>query len=228
MIKSEITYLDIIEAYNKSSFRVIENRFGNKYFYPIVLLLFISLSIFSINSYTSYANQIIIFLGFLLFICIYRYFKYINKRTISYYGEDTRFFIKQNETYWLGIRALIFFEELKKKNCNQQIIKEEYILDLINKELTLKKFDIFQTPVFILLGSLWGIFINKLVDKLDISYLYIFIFVLFLVSYFFYSFVSTFRTQESKINDLKLFICWYNEISPNLKKFAYSKEKFSN
>ncbi len=154
--------------------------------------------------------------------CIYLYSKHINNKVVTYFGESSKAFIEQNEIHWRGIRALIFFENIKKENLH---LSEDWISETIEKELNLKKFKILKTPIFLGLISVWGMLINSIFDKIELSVLWVFFFMLPIITYVFYSVVSILRTEESKMNDLKLFIHWYKVIAPTIEKFQISKEK---
>lgn len=222
MTNHETNYLKVLEVFSGSSLSVIETRFGNRYIFKTILLIFSIVSVGSIFYCNEYSNWIINVLGLIIMTSLFFYFKYINNKAISYFGESSKAFIKQNEIYWRGIRALIFFENIQKQNLD---LDESIIIEIIEKDLNLKKLEILKTPVFLGLLTVWGMLINSIFDKVELSVLWIFFFILLIITYFSYGIVSVLRTEESKMNDLKLFIHWYKVIAPTIEKFQISKEK---
>ncbi|MDD2448550.1 MAG: hypothetical protein PHG10_02695 [Sulfurimonas sp.] len=221
MISEETNYLKVLEAFNNSNLSVIETKFGNRYISKTIFAVFLILSIGSIYYSEENSSWIIILFGLIVMFSIFFYFKYINNKAISYFGESSKAFIKQNEIHWRGIRALIFFESIQEEKLQ---LDENMVLKIIEKELSLKKFEILKTPIFIGLLTVWGMLINSIFDKTELSILWIFFFALLIITYFSYGLVSVLRTEESKINDLKLFIHWYKVTAPIIEKFYISKE----
>ncbi|MDX1808568.1 MAG: hypothetical protein R3331_03400 [Sulfurospirillaceae bacterium] len=223
MTNKETNYLKVLEAFNNSNLSVIETKFGKRYISKIIFVIFLILSISSIYcAKENSSSWIIIALGLMMMFSIFLYFKHINNKVISYFGESSKAFIKQNEIYWRAIRALIFFENIQNQKLD---LDENIIIEIIEKELNLKKIEILKTPVFLGLLTVWGMLINSIFDKTELSVLWIFFFILLMITYFSYGLVSVLRTEESKMNDLKLFIHWYNVIAPTIGKFHISEEK---
>jgi hypothetical protein len=221
MTNQEINYLKVLEAFHNSSLSTIETRFGNKYIFKIITSVFLILSVSSIFYFNEYSRWIIIALGLMMMFSIFLYFKHINNKVISYFGESSKAFIKQNKVNWRGIRALIFFESIQKQKLD---LDEKNIMETIEKELVLKKFEILKTPIFIGLLTVWGMLIKSIFDKSELPILWIFFFILLIITYFSYGLVSVLRTEESKMNDLKLFIHWCKVIAPTIEKFHIAKE----
>ena len=94
--------------------------------------------------------------------------------------------------------------------------------------MNLKKFEILKTPVFLGLLTVWGMLINSIFDKTELPVVWIFFFILVIITYFSYGLVSVLRTEESKMNDLKLFIHWHKVVAPTIEKFQISKEMTCN
>lgn len=217
----ETNYLKVLEAFNNSNLSVIETKFGNRYILKIIFLVFLILSIGSIYFSKENSNWLIIAFGSIMMFCIFLYFKHINNKAVSYFGESSKAFIKQNEINWRGIRALVFFENIQKQKLD---LDEKIITETIEKESNLKKFEILKTPIFIGLLTVWGMLINSIFDKSELPILWIFFFILLIITYISYGLVSVLRTEESKMNDLKLFIHWYKVIVPTIENLYIDKE----
>lgn len=224
MYNQETNYLKVLEAFSGSNLSTIETRFGNRYIFKIIFAVFLIVSIGSIFCCNKYSNWIIISLGLVMMVFIFFYFKHVNNRAISYFGECCRAFIKQNEVNWRGVRALIFFENIQKEKLH---LDETIIIETIEKELNLKKLEILKTPVFLGLLTVWGMLINSIFDKTELPVLWIFFFALLIITNFSYGLVSVLRTEESKMNDLKLFIHWYKVVLPTIEKFQMNEEMMS-
>lgn len=225
MNNQEANYLKVLKEFNSSNLSTIETRFGNKYISKIIFAIFLIVSVGSIYCSKEYSNWVIIILGSIMMFCIFLYFKHINNKVVSYFGESSKAFTKQNEINWRGIRALIFFENIQKEKL---YLDENMIIETIEKELNLKKLEILKTPVFLGLLTVWGMLINNIFDKTELSVLWIFFFILLIITYFSYGLVSVLRTEESKMNDLKLFIHWHKVIAPTIEKFQIRNEKTCN
>ncbi|MFA5427353.1 MAG: hypothetical protein WC279_04000 [Sulfurimonas sp.] len=224
MYNQEANYLKVLKEFNSSNLLAIETKFGNRYIFKIILVVFLIVSVGSIFYCNEYSNWIINVFGLIMMTSIFFYFKYINNKATSYFGENCRAFIKQNEVNWRGVRALIFFENIQKEKLQ---LDEKIILDTIDKELNFKKFEILKTPVFIGLLTVWGMLINSIFDKTELPILWIFFFILLLITYFSYGLISVLRTEESKMNDLKLFIHWYKVVLPTIEKFKMNEENIN-
>lgn len=222
MNNNEANYLKVLTEFNNSNLSTIETKFGNKYIFRIIFIVFLVLSVTSIFYFNKYSNWIIIAFALIVAFCMSLYFKHINDKVVTYFGANSKAFIEQNKIHWRGIRALIFFENIEKENLH---LSENLISETIEKELSLKKFEILKTPIFLGLLTVWGMLINSIFDKTELSVLWVFFFIFLIITYVFYSVVSILRTEESKMNDLKLFIHWYKVIAPTIEKFQISKEK---
>lgn len=217
MIKKEIKYLEILELFNGSNFDEVEKRFGYKFLFYFIVSLYILVSLIGLFCFTIYSS-IISFISGILFITIILLYLYIlNQRIIKYFGEDCETFIKQNKLYWRGVRALIFFEKLQEKKIFD--IYEKKILEIIDKELKLKKFNIFKRPVFLILLPIGSLLIDNIFEKLDLYWLLWCLFIFVIVFLFSIGIFKSLRTEKSKMEDLKFFVLWYKEIYPHLNKF---------
>jgi len=223
----ETHYLKILEAFNTSTLKEIEEKFGNKYlfkiamivFFILLILIYLSASMFEFNNQDKVeiayvaSKLIVISVGFVIFGLIFIYSRDINNKVISTFGKNSEYFINQNKVYWRGIRALMFFEKLQKENID---LNAEEITNILNKELELKKFEILKNPFFMGVLTVSGMMANSIFDKLSLEWLFVCLLISLLVIYFFHGLISILRTEESKINDLKLFIHWYELFGKDL------------
>jgi len=199
-------YLKILEEFNNANLSAVEAKFGFKYFTKVISGLFVAL--FSVLLISNVGEAAIAILSFAVIIVFYFYFKRINNKAIKEYGENYKAFIEQNKIYWRGIRFLIFLENLHKKNLHLN----DDVVSIIDKEYRYKKFDVLKTKVFVFLTATWSMVAISIFNKFPLSLLLLVAFFLFIISYFLYGLISMTRTDESKINDLKLFSYWYKEI----------------
>jgi hypothetical protein len=204
--RTQSNYLKVLEAFNTSTLKEIEERFGSKYFLQIIIGVYLLFMILSIWLYRDDSQFITIGMGFVIFCGIFYHLRCTNNQVISTFGKDSKHFVSQNKLYWRGARALLFFEKLKKENID---FKTDEIIKIIDKELELKKFEILKTPFFIGAIAVFGMMADNVFDKLPLEWLLLCLFASLIVVYFSYGLISTLRTEEAKINDLKLFIHWY-------------------
>ncbi|MFZ2890519.1 hypothetical protein, partial [Sulfuricurvum sp.] len=132
--RTQLNYLKVLEAFNTSTLKEIEERFGNKYFLKIIIGLYLVFAILSIWLYIDDSQFITIGMGFVIFGWIFYHLRCTNNQVISTFGKDSKHFVSQNKLYWRGARALLFFEKLKKENID---FKTDEIIKIIDKELEL-------------------------------------------------------------------------------------------
>lgn len=132
--------------------------------------------------------------------------------------EDQRTFLKQNMHYWRAPRALLFFEKV----FPMEPTETERLTSVIDKEVTLKKFDVFKQPFVSGILIVIGFILNNLFSKMEIPSLLLGLAISFIVLYFAWSASIVLRTEASKMDDLKLFLLWYKEFGNDWMK---EKEK---
>lgn len=201
-------YLKILSIYNKSNLKDIETKSGYTHWFSIILILYISIAVVTIFVVENkYKNFIIIFEGVVMFASLYLLSRKVKNKFVKLFNLEDDAFLKQNKLYWRGERALIFFEEVKKAKIE---IESQTLIETINKELELKKFDILKMPFFVGAFTVLGMIFNSFFSKLDVPWLLFCMFIDFIAMYLYWSALAVLRTEESKMNDLKLFIFWYD------------------
>ena len=152
-------YLKILEAFNSSSLKEIEKKSGYRHWFIIGFIIFFIASIIVIIMSNEYTNFYISGLGVFLGLYIFIGSKQIIKEFIKIYVLTDESFLKQNQMYWRGVRALIFFEKIEQEKIE---FKSEEIISTINKELELKKFDILKMPFFVGIFAIVGMIFSSI------------------------------------------------------------------
>lgn len=215
MIKKELKYLEILKLFNESNFDEVEKRFGYRFLFYFILSLYTSVSLISLFYFTKYSSIISLLSGILLISIILIYVYFLNRRIIRYFGKDCESFIKQNRLHWKGARALIFFEKLQEKGYAN--INEKTLLKKVNIEIKLKNYNIFKKPFFLVMIPLGIVLFDNFFEKLDLYYISWIVFIYIIIFILFVGYFKGIRSEESKMDDLKLFVLWYKEIYPDIK-----------
>ena len=207
-------YLTILSIYNKSNLKEIERITGYKNWANSIFLLYGICSIITVFLIDSnYKNLYIFIEGFIMFVLLFILLNKVKNKFVNLFNLDDDSFLMQNRLYWRGERALLFFYEIKKSKIE---FDSNEVIRVIDKELELKKFDILKMPFFIGSFAVLGMLFDNLFSKLDQHWLLLLIFVVIVIMKLYHSALSSLRTEESKMNDLKLFLYWYNLFGKDL------------
>jgi len=221
-MKMKNDYFKILSIYNKANLKEIEKVSGYSNWFNIGIVLYIIIAISTIIlSDSKYKNLYITFEGIILFIFIFILFKKIKTKFREKYNLEDDSFLKQNKLYWRGERALIFFNEIKKSKVK---LESKKILKIIDKELELKKFEILKMPFLVGSFIVLGMIFDNIFSKIDLNWLLLCLVINIIVIDLYWDALSILRTEESKMNDLKLFIHWHDSFGKELTNNNLEKD----
>lgn len=212
-------YLKTLSIYNDVSLKNIAKKYGLVYEYlvPLIFLCFLTfilISIFILNIYSNYFNKNYHYLFFITIsiipTMIFGTFlvKSFSKKLHKDYSSFS-YLMKNHNEEWRGAKALYFFEKIEATNIK---INKDKFLELIDEEFVLKKTNLLEHPFLLFLFSALGIIFSRFLEIIPNEVIYILFSFSIVLLYFSYNLLSIIRSRQSKVNDLKLFIIWYDEI----------------
>lgn len=204
-VKNE--YIELLTAFRKSTPEAVFEKAGFKYSFRIFIginsILFLFLVFFPPEKYKLYVS-----LGYYILVMAWALImiRRINNSLTKIYGVEMKSFLKNNSLYWRGARALLFFESINKQKID---FDNKQIIDIVNNEIELKKFNFLNTPFMLFSIPILFSIVNELVSRFSTEVLYLIILIIMIMIYFYRQVVTIFRTEEMKLKDLKLFLEWH-------------------
>lgn len=219
-MKSE--YLNIINAYKKSSFWSLICEAGYQKAIIIGSIVFL-ITVCSIFIQNNIAKCLIASLFIIYPLAILIRTKLLNYKLINIIGDEYRLFLEENKLYWVGVRSMLFCQNLY--DCNVEDISGSTI-EIIESRCEIRNTTLLNSLSFTICFGVLTIIANRLIelffDKNNLTLLII-IFVLGIIFTFFITdFTAIFRSEEKKKAELKFFVSIYKEFGRNL---MYKLEK---
>lgn len=213
----EANYLEVVSAYDDSTFNKVFRVERIKFYIVIISVLILAVvGLLLINSYFSYSVLGVLFFSSMLFCYLWKLCKAVNKKFKNQFNfSGINEFLNKYRTYWQAHRYLLFCQnvyKLKKGKISQSVV------DLINEEITGLDISILKQPFFVGGFALISILFHKAIDGLSInsSWLILLIITILVIMYYTFVFVDIFKTKSQKLQELKIFVHWYNDFGYDL------------
>lgn len=176
----------------------------------IYWLLLICLVLFSIVLYISYGkehfNNLALISSILFFIITYGIVQYTYKYFCKKYSKY-KAFIKSEQYLWLGCRYILFLENIRDIDYS----KKE-IIDLLDSEIAIKKFDLTKSLHGLILIPSLLMLLNTFITKITKIEIIIATLIFFIVLYSFLYLTSTlYRSKVTRLRELKYFLLLKSE-----------------
>jgi len=207
------TFYTIKQAYQSAGFSEIQKRVYNfKYMYIVT-----ALSIGVVSSLLMLIHRGLSILGILFIGCSLFIFSKKENNFFDNQFNVKECFLKDNKKYRMGERALLFFDKIKSLNFDNQKIQEQ--LDI---EIECKIFNIWNIPYVIAAFAGVGMVLKQFISLKEIQpFLVPITYSAVIIAYFVYIYFETFRTEEAKMRELKLFLYWYDLFGKSTIKNLY-------
>ncbi|MBE0494896.1 MAG: hypothetical protein IBX45_00655 [Campylobacterales bacterium] len=205
-------FYEVKKAYKNSNFGEIQKKiYGSKYILIGASLLGCVILLYSIASKNLIGFAIVpLFFAIIIFLGV----KIENRYFETYFLLKDDFYINYQKNR-VSQRALLFFEKLNSMSID---IDVEKLTERLNIETKHLKYNTWEMPYVVASFTVLGILFQSLLsfgDELLLAQLLVIaIVVCFLTISYFYSF----RTEEAKMEELKLFLYWYNLFGKTIVK----------
>lgn len=213
----EANYLDVVLAYDDSTFNKVFRIESIKFYIAVIFFLVLSvIGLLLVKSYFNYSLLGLLFFGSILIYYIFKLRKEVNqkfKSQFNFLGIDE--FLDRYKTYWQGHRYLLFCQniyKLKKGKISRSVV------DLISEEITGLDINILKQPFFVGGFAFVSILLHQAINGLSVnsSWLILLIITILVIMYYAFVFVDILKTKSQKLQELKIFVLWYNDFGYKL------------
>lgn len=213
----EVNYLDVVSAYDNSTFNKVFGIESIKFYIAVISFLMLSVvGLLLVKSYFNYSLLGILFFGSMLIYYILKLRKDVNKKfksQFNFLGVDE--FLNRYKTYWTSYHYLLFCQniyKLKKGKISQSVV------DLISEEITGLDINILKQPFFVGGFAFVSILLHQAINGLSVnsSWLILLIITILVIMYYAFVFVDILKTKSQKLQELKIFGLWYNDFGYKL------------
>lgn len=217
-LKGRITYLEVSNAYRRSSIwsLICESGYKTAVIVGGVVYLLLATLIFIVTNKLVIDTIVVLCFSFYTIATCIRT-KMLNSRVLKLIGTPYKPFLNDNKLYWVGVRSLLFCRYLHETGV---IHISDNIDHLITNRFELRKINLFESKIFTVCCSILLLFLSRIIEILfnecNLTALYAFVILGSLMTFIIMQFTSLFRNEQNKMSELKFFIDVYNDFGKDL------------